>query len=72
MTKKVKHTEENILGVYRDEASGKIVPYWEDNEPWHVRQWVNNWGKNVTSLTMAGAPRSVAPRKKSKGTKKSA
>ena len=65
MTRKVAHTDENVLGVYWDEAKGKIVPFWEDNVPWHVQQWTENWGKNVTSLTMAGAPRPVVSPKPS-------
>ena len=67
MTKKVKHTEENVLGVFWDEASGKFVPYWEDDVPWHMQQCIENWGKNITSLTVAGAPRPGVPPKSQEG-----
>ena len=65
MTKKVAHTKENILGWHK--VDGEWVPFWEDNEPWESQVWTENWGKNVTSLTMAGGPRPVVPPKTPKG-----
>jgi hypothetical protein len=32
----VSHTEENVLGFYKD--GGEWVPYWADNVPVHVKK----------------------------------
>jgi hypothetical protein len=32
----VPHTEENVLGFYKD--GGEWVPYWADNVPVHVKK----------------------------------
>ena len=40
----VPHTEENVLGFYKD--GGEWVPFWADNEP----AWVKAWSDRMLDL----------------------
>jgi len=40
----VPHTEENVLGFYKD--GGEWVPYWQDNQP----AWVKAWSDRMLDL----------------------
>jgi hypothetical protein len=55
MTKKVAHTEENVMGFAI--VDGEPVPFWEDNVPHDIEVANNNIGKDMTIMTMAGSPK---------------
>jgi len=52
----VPHTEENVLGFYKD--GGEWLPFWSDNEP----VWVKAWSDRMLSLppvSMTRGPRKI-------------